>query len=386
MSQTLLWLRVAPTGVVEWLCRDRQGHLLSGPGVCGGELMTWPQVNQAIVVWADESLLMRRAQLPSSGRSKWRTGLPYLAEDWVAGDVGELHVVAPPRLAGTETWVAVVERRRLDALQAQLRAIGMVPTKIVPEAAFLGPGRAADVLISEGHASFASTAGLAGVCEADLLPMVVGQDVESLRVLVAASAETYDGAQPIESALLWLSRQPVDDSLVDLLQGAYAPVGRDQVGGGWWQRALIVLLCALLVHTFSLALEVYQLKRNETQLAEQLEAQFRQVFGPDERMVDPAFQIRSAFARLGPSGTARAEALALLKGVAPLLTSDSRLVLQGFVYGDGTLEVAVRAPDATRFEGLREQLMLNREWQVEIGSTSYEGQEVIGRIRIRRGA
>jgi len=103
-------------------------------------------------------------------------------------------------------------------------------------------------------------------------------------------------------------------------------------------------------------------------------------------MVDPAFQIRSAFARLGPSGTARAEALALLKGVAPLLTSDSRLVLQGFVYGDGTLEVAVRAPDATRFEGLREQLMLNREWQVEIGSTSYEGQEVIGRIRIRRGA
>ena len=63
-----------------------------------------------------------------------------------------------------------------------------------------------------------------------------------------------------------------------------------------------------------------------------------------------------------------------------------RLVLQGFVYGDGALEVAIRAPDATRFEGLREQIMLDATLQVEIGSTSYEGQEVIGRIRIRRSA
>ena len=50
------------------------------------------------------------------------------------------------------------------------------------------------------------------------------------------------------------------------------------------------------------------------------------------------------------------------------------------------LEVAIRAPDATRFEGLREQIMLDATLQVEIGSTSYEGQEVIGRIRIRRSA
>ena len=68
----------------------------------------------------------------------------------------------------------------------------------------------------------------------------------------------------------------------------------------------------------------------------------------------------------------------------PLLVADSRLVLEGFVYDAGTLEVAVRAPDATRFEGLREQFRLNPQLQVEIGSTSYEGNEVIGRLRIRR--
>ena len=147
-----------------------------------------------------------------------------------------------------------------------------------------------------------------------------------------------------------------------------------------------VALAAVIVQTLVLAIEVYSTRSTEQALAAELEAQFRQVFGERERMVDPAFQIRSEFARLGSSGSTRAEALALLKGLAPMLTADSRLVLQGFVYADGALEVAVRAPDATRFEGLREQVMLDPSLNVEIGSTSYEGKEVIGRIRIRRKA
>ena len=150
--------------------------------------------------------------------------------------------------------------------------------------------------------------------------------------------------------------------------------------------AAIVALVAVGVHTVALALEVWSVRQAEAALAAELEADFRRVFGPDERMVDPAFQIRSEFSRIGPNAAARNEALALLKGLAPMLTADSRLVLQGFVYGDGALEVAIRAPDATRFEGLREQIMLDATLQVEIGSTSYEGQDVIGRIRIRRSA
>ena len=383
-----MWLRVAPTGAIEWLCRDAQGRLLHGPAqIADADAPAWPQADEVIVVWADQSLVLRRVTMPTSGRAKWRTGLAYLAEDWVAGDVGELHVVAPASLAGQETWVAVVERRGLDALLQRLRGLGLTPDRVIPEAAFLGPGRAADVLLDAGQASFATAAGLAGGCEADLLPMIAGQSLETLRTVATGADDIELGrADRIDSVLRWLSLQPVDDLLVDLLQGSYAPAGRDRAGGGWWRVAALFVLAAVLVHTVTLALEVYALNRSEQQLTMELEGRFRQVFGPDERMVDPAFQIRTAFARLGPSGVARAEALALLKGLAPLITADSHLVLQGFVYNEGALEVAVRAPDATRFEGLREQVMLNPQLQVEIGSTSYEGKEVIGRIRIRRAA
>ncbi|MBV6413792.1 MAG: hypothetical protein IT479_04130 [Xanthomonadales bacterium] len=383
MSQIRLWLRVAPGGVVEWLCRDERGRVVHGSG--GSEPpASWPRVDETLVVWADESLVLRRAPLPASGRARWRTGLPYLAEDWVAGDVGELHVVAPQSLAGDETWVAVVERRRLDGLLARLRELGIDPDRILPEAAFLGPGRAADVLLDGGHASFASGSGLAGGCEADLLPMIAGQPLESLRALATGAEEVELGAGRIDSVLRWISLQPVDDGLVELRQGDYARAGQSGAASGWWRIAAVLALVAAGVHTLALAIATWNARSGEQALAAELEADFRRVFGPEERLVDAAFQIRSAFARIGPGAAARAEALTLLKGLAPMLTADSRLVLQGFVYAEGVLEVAIRAPDATRFEGLREQIMLDRGLQVEIGSTAYEGQEVIGRIRIRR--
>lgn len=383
-----MWLRVAPSGAIEWLCRDGQGRLLHGPGHCiDGEAPAWPRVDDTIVVWADESLVLRRAVMPTSGRAKWRTGLAYLAEDWVAGDVADLHVVAPASLSGRDTWVGVVERRGLDHLLTRLQQLGVRPDHIIPEAALLGPGRPADVLLDAGHASFASSAGLGGVCEADLLPMIVGQPLEALRILSTGADDSELGhADRIDTALRWVSLQTIDDSVIDLMQGRFAPAGRDEVGGGWWRVAVRLALAALVVHTLVLAIQVYSWRSTEQALAAELEGQFRQVFGESERMVDPAFQIQSEFARLGSSGITRAEALALLKGLAPMLTADSRLVLQGFVYSDGALEVAIRAPDATRFEGLREQVMLDPSLSVEIGSTSYEGKEVIGRIRIRRKA
>lgn len=378
-------MRVAPGGAIEWLCRDERGRVVHGPG--GGELpAAWPAAAETVVVWADEGLVLRRAPLPASGRARWRTGLPYLAEDWVAGDVGDLQVVAPLSLAGDETWVAVVERKRLDELLARLRELGVDADRILPEAAFLGPGRAADVLLDRGHASFAGAAGLAGVCEAELLPLIAGQPLESLRALATGTEDVELGAGRIDSVLRWISLQPVDDSLVDLRQGDYARTRRPGEGAGWWRIAAVLALVAAAVHTLALGVAAWGARATEEALAAELEADFRRVFGPEERLVDAAFQIRSEYARIGPGAAARAEALALLKGLAPMLTADSRLVLQGFVYAEGALEVAIRAPDATRFEGLREQIMLDRSLQVEIGSTSYEGQEVIGRIRIRRSA
>ena len=84
-------------------------------------------------------------------------------------------------------------------------------------------------------------------------------------------------------------------------------------------------------------------------------------------MVNPAFQLRTELARLGQGGSSSGEVLNLLKGIAPLIASDSRLVLRGFIYSEGALELTVSAPDAARFEGLREQLRLNSELKVEVG-------------------
>lgn len=388
MSFTRLWMRAGADGVIEWLCRDAQGRLIHGPAVLAlQDPPLWPRADERVLVWADESLVLRRAPLPASGRAKWRTGLPYLAEDWVAGDVADLHVVAPQRLSGDSTWVAVVETRRLDTLLQTLRATGLEPDRVIPEAAFLGPGRSADVLLDAGHASFVSSAGLGGSCEADLLDMMAGEPLEQLRILSTGDdASTRAPGSRIDTVLRWLSLQVLDDSFIDLRQGSYATKAQQTAGGGWWRVAAALLLAAVLVHLGILATSVWRLSSQEQALSAELEGQFRQVFGPEARMVDPAFQIRSELARLGQGGPSGAEVITLLKGIAPLLASDSRLVLRSFQYSDGALEVTVSAPDAARFEGLREQVRLNPALKVEVGSTQIDGTSFTGRLRIERSA
>ncbi len=387
MSSTRLWLRVGPRDAIEWLCRDGQGRLLQGPSRLEvGRMPEWPRNDQSIVVWADESLVLRRAPLPKSGRSKWRTGLPYLAEDWVAGDVADLHVAAPERLSGDHCWVAVVEKKRLLDLIQTLKTYGISPDRIVPEAGFLGPGRAADVLLDAGNASFATASGLGGGCEADLLPMIVGQPVESLRAISTGDENiAIEHADRVDSALRWLSLQPVDDSLIDLRLGIYA--NASQSGDTrWWRAAAAVLLLALGVHLAVLAMDVWRLQQREDTLSAELEGEFRRVFGPQARLVDASFQIREEFSRLSQGGNSSGLALSMLKAVAPLLASDGRLILVSFDYREGTLEIAVRAPDGTRFDGLREQILLDPAMSVEVSATEINSDGFSGRMKIRRKA
>lgn len=384
MSFTRLWMRASANGAIEWLCRDAEGRLVHGPAQLAVlDPPVWPRVNERVLVWADESLVLRRAPLPASGRNKWRMGLPYLAEDWVAGDVGDLHVVAPDTLNGDSAWVAVVERAKLDDLLSRLRNVGFEPDRVIPEASFLGPGRSADVLHDHGHASFASSSGLAGSAESDLLPMMLSEPLESLRVLSTGDAEGH--ANRIDTALRWLSLQPLDGSFIDLRQGSYALKSRASPASGWWRIAAVLLVTALVVHVAALGARVWQLSAQKNALAGELEAQFRQVFGPEARLVDPAFQIRTELALLGQGGASSGELLNMLKGIAPLIASDSRLVLRGFIYSEGALELTVSAPDAARFEGLREQLRLDPALQVEVGSTQIDGSSFTGRLRIERG-
>jgi type II secretion system protein L len=383
MSASRLWLRIAADGGLAWLARDGQGRVFAGPAaVAAGETPQWPEVDEVVVVWAEAGLVMRRVDLPAGARGKWRQGLPYLAEEWVAADVAELHVVAPLELIGAQCWVAVVERRTIDGLLTRLRGLGLEPDHLLPEPALLGPGRAADVLIDGDRVSFASPAGLAGCCETELLEFLAGAAPASLRRVAVGTGG--DGVEGTDSALRWISLQPLRGDEVDLMQGPYARPQRSRAGAGWWRIAAGLLAAAVLLQVALVAFDVHRLGAREAVLLGELESRFREVFGPEARMVDPAVQLRNEWQRLSAGGGGRVEVLALLKRVAPLLASDSRLVLRGFIYTDGALELTVSAPDAARFEGLREQILLDPAIAVEVGSTQIEGDRFTGRLRLAR--
>ncbi len=371
MPQTL-WLRAAPHRPLEWLLRDALGRTLAGPDTLRAGAVL-PSADLRVVVWCDPSLMLRRVALPKSGLSKWRQGLTYLAEDWIAGDVSQVHVAAPQRLVGRETFLAVAERERLRELIAELQAFGIDADKIIPEPALLGPARSADVIIDGDFASFCG-ADNGGCTEPEMLSILVD---ESARILIGRASGEHRGDH-VDSALRWASLQPIDDTHINLRSGEFAAPRTQQRTP--YRPALIAVAAALVVHTGAVALEWYRAQRDVAAAEARTEAAFRDAFGSELRMVNAAFQLQQA-ASIGANRTGGG-ALPLLQRIAPLLASDSRLVLVGFEYRDGMMEVAVRAPDASRFDGFREQLAASG-LKIEIANTQYDANEFTGRLRIR---
>ncbi len=370
MPQTL-WLRAAPNRPVEWLVRDPQGRIVAGPELLRADSVL-PSADSRIAIWSDPSLMLRRVELPKSGLAKWRQGLPYLAEDWIAGDVAQVHVAAPTRLTGRDTLVAVADRERLVALLSELAQFGIDVDRLVPEPALLGPTHAADVLIDAQYASFCN-AEHGGTTETDMLAMLVDPNA---RILIGRTPHGEWHGDGIESVLRWASLQRIDDTTLDLRCGEFAKTRRES---RFPKMPVLALAAALLVHTLALVFDWYQLRGQVATAEVRIETAFRDAFGPDERMVDPAFQLQQA-AR-GEASTSHAGALALLQRIAPVL-SGSRMVLVSFEYREGVLELAVRAPDASQFDGFREQLV-SSGLSIEMGNTQYDANEFTGRLKIR---
>jgi general secretion pathway protein L len=370
-----------------WRVIDRAGRV-QRRGECAPGQPDWP-TDKTIVVLADAAWAMGlKLDLPELPPARLKQALRWAAEEHLASNAEDEHVVAGPRGAEGLLHCVVIGNARMHELLAAFpdQAVEIV----IPDALCLPwqPGqvslaeRGGRVLVRWDDWAFGSFE------EAFLAELIDSLDSAGTRwrwfggkvpdALAGHAMET--AGEDALSALAPAALAPV----VNLQSGPFAP-GSARQAEGWWRWAAGLAAAVLVLALAGAGAEYLMLKRQSESLRSELDARFLEAF-PNVGRVVPGRERELAereLARLrfGES----AGLLELMSRVAPMIEAQGGLRLDGLSYRDGQLELNLRAPDVPALDQL-EQRLRGMGLRADLQSASVDGDGASGRVRVGMGA
>jgi len=186
----------------------------------------------AIGVIPGDDVALHRLILLESAPARRLEEARMRAVDLSAQPIDELHVAVGAADAEGASWIALIDRDRMEGHVAHFRAAGIEPARIVPAALLLDDNAADGTLARLDDWVVLRTAEMAGVVEPALAPHVAGAAWKGRFYLLPEFAPvTPDG-----------------DVGIDLLQGDFAPRVL------WWKQRAFQIAAGLLTLLFVLLL------------------------------------------------------------------------------------------------------------------------------------
>lgn len=374
----------------QWLALDRAGRVVAGP--TAGLPPSPPEADSIVLVPSCDVLLLEAPRVARQRRQLDRA-LPFAIEDQLVGSVEQCHVAVLDDDQPDSVIAAVVAHERIETWRAALDAGGVQADVLLPESILLpweeGPtllldGNTATLRLARGVALSGETAEvaqwLALSARSDPQPAlrVVGRG-DALPVLQGEVSRI--AADP----LIWLAGRlgGVPLGSFNVLTGPYQPArrGLGDVRGWAWAAAFVGF--AVLLAMVSMAVERWQLDRDQVQTRAQMATLLREALPEVQRVVDPRAQLAAELARR--SGQASSGGvLTVLARIAPQLSGSGRYTLDGIEYRGGTLDLTLRAGDVATLDELRER-MAALGLVAELTSMTPGSNGVEGKLRLRGG-
>lgn len=394
---------------LEWLLVDRQGTLVSqGSGNLAMldellDLRTTQDPADTILLVPSEYCLSMRCTVPGRTLGQMRRALPYVVEEFIAGDIDAMHVAAGPLRRGAPVDVVLIERAVLQGWIDTLAAHAVVASFAAPDAAMLTGAPDEVTLLFDGARVLVRSIDQVAAIEAGALKLVLESVVSKaeaggLRVIAVNGrvpevmrAEVSQGtAHRIEwvdtesdvTALAHLAAAyPGTPPAINLLQGTLA--APTQGGNGWvrWRAVAALLGIWLIVLLASETVRGIWAAHRAHALTSDIEALYRSYFPQDQRVQDPYKQMR---AHLGGRGDADSTFLSLLGHLASGLAANPSAQLRSITFSDGRAELGAEVA-VGGFDALES---LKAAWGkegvgVDISSAEQQDQQVRARIRLR---
>lgn len=381
-----LLIRLQSSGRHAWLLPGAAAE--STAGLPPAEVVARAQ--DIIVLVPGAEVLLLEAPAVSRNRSQLARAVPYTLEDQLAQPVEELHFALAGKIDGATVGVAAVSHARLRQWLAELSAAGIRPDALLPDSLALPVGH---LLIESGGAQLRLGPWRAATMEPELLAEWLEfaddgslPDIEVFdtrfqpRQNLPLAVRAYHERQG--DALALLARGIGAEPALNLLQGVHALRHRSAPAARWWRRAAAAAAVLLVLAFAQLVLERHTLARESDRLDMAMRNVLVQSFPEMEKVAgDPPALMRSALTRLGGSESSDG-LLRTLRQIAPVLGSTTRLATRGIEFRNGTLELAVTAPDVPTLDSLRERLTTLPGLKVELTAANPGQNGVDGRMRL----
>ncbi len=398
-------------GFVEWLLVDREKVLVSqGSGDLTMldrllDLRAMQDPPDVVLLVPTEHSLSIRCTVPGRTVGQMRRALPYVVEEYLAGDIETMHVAAGTLKRGSAVDVTLIERAALQNWLDALAVHGLVARYAAPDAAMLSATEGEATLLFDGDRVLVRSTGQIAAIETDALKLVL----ESLAANAGPSGMRFiavngrvgdlmraEVAQATEHPIEWIDTEsdvtvlahlaaafPGKPPAINLLQGSLSPP--KQANAGWlrWRSVAALVGIWVLVMVASETLRGAWAAHRSTALRAETETLYRTYFPHDRRVQDPYRQM-AAHIGSGGGGASEITFLSLLGHLAAGLAANPNAQLRSISFNDGRSELGAEVA-VTGFDALES---LKSAWKregvsVEITSAEQQDQQVHARIRLR---
>jgi len=339
-------------------------------GTLSGLLENPPSDCRWIVLLPGEDVLTTTVRLPSKRRRQALKALPFMLEDSIASDMTLEHVAVGPENAAGETLIAITRKQQLRDLLQLFGNAGITPELMLPDYAMIGEVPDAwQILLSGDRAIVRGPDGSGFTTSISRLPFLLntaqsakgdgsGRSVKVIRSRETAAPELRGDwqleEQVVADELDCLAADPTDASL-NLLQGEFRVIQKENWSWGPWATAAVLALAAITISLLETGLETARLDRQAVQLQASMVELAREALPDAEQIRDPQTQLLIAWRQLRTGGAGGAEFLPLLDRVSATIRQQP-VIVSGINFKDGTLTLALQGSSLQQLDDLRQQI------------------------------
>lgn len=297
-------------------------------------------------------------ELPDVRGARLNQALRWAAEDALAGDAEQQHVVPVERNAEGRMICAVAARNDMQTWCTSAPGL----SRLVPDAAAL-PWREGELVLAASGDAVLARWGCHAFDRLDaelldaLLPDLVDQAGPHAVIWYgpnepACVSELQPQRRELPGSLDALLADGAKTTPMNLLHGDFAPAGRNARPKLLWTLALVAAAALLLIADS--AVEVAQLERRADTLQTEIERRSAEVF-PDLQLLPGRERVLLERAVAGRTG--RSDGLVqMLRRVAPVFSALDALTVESVAGAEQRLDVSLQAPGLPDLEALQRQV------------------------------
>ena len=344
---------------------------------------------------ADQVLALPIA-IPGRSAAQMRRATPFAVEEHLTEDIESMHVATGALVRGAEVMCLAVPRAAMTGWLEALAEHGLTPRFLTADAMALPATPDTIAVLHEDQRVLVRCGDrLAGI-DAAMLPVVLEGLCESSGESAPPSLLEVNGAvRPAElgalplgecqrrdlSALDFLADSFADGKdAVNLLQGDFAPQRNTWANLPRWRPLAALAAAGLVVWLSAMAIEGWWANRQATVLREQAVALYRDIYGVQQVVGNPANRMRSQLGGSSPGGPGGRALIGHLG--SGLIASVGEYELRTLSYADGRgLAADVIVPTYDALERL-EQDLTDKGVQLTIASAEQQDGRVRARLRV----